>query len=133
MERLLTLGAVFLLGIILVSGCTQNPGKGLLQGNVSIGPLCPVERNPPDPACQPTAQTYESWPIFVWTPGKLAMVAELQPTPPNGTYSLELPAGNYVVDLEKSQALGARNLPANITIRPGQATALDISIDTGIR
>ncbi len=27
--------------------------KGFLEGKVTIGPLCPVETVPPDPACQP--------------------------------------------------------------------------------
>jgi len=32
--------------------------KSPLAGKVNIGPLCPVERNPPDPSCQPTEETY---------------------------------------------------------------------------
>jgi hypothetical protein len=134
MERkyLWILGIISLLGIIAVSGCIQIP-LGRLEGKVSIGPLCPVERIPPDPNCLPTNETYKAWPIGIWTPSKVIEVARIQPSPPDGTYRLELPAGTYIADLEKPQTFGARNLPATITIKPGETTMLNIDIDTGIR
>ncbi len=133
-----TILALVLISVIFLSGCTNAPvpnvtqGKGTLTGKVMIGPLCPVERYPPDPMCKPTADTYKAWPIAVWSPNKVYKVAEIKPDL-NGTYSLELPVGTYVVDLMNKQTFGARNLPATITIRAQETTTLNIDIDTGIR
>ena len=124
--------------IVLLSGCsksnvTQEKETGFLQGKISIGPLCPVERFPPDPNCQPTQETYKAWPIAVWTDNKKAKIAQLTPNI-NGTFSLELAAGTYVVDIDKEQNMfGARNLPATVTIAVNSNTTFDIDIDTGIR
>lgn len=126
-----------MLGLILIAGCIQQAGseaagKGLLQGRVSIGPLCPAERPPPDPGCLPTEETYKAWPIAVWTEDKKTMVALLQPDL-DGAYEIELPPGSYVVDLEKQHRFGSSNLPARIDIRQNETTTLNIDIDTGIR
>ncbi len=52
---------IFLIGIISISGCIQQQNriseKGFLEGKITIGPLCPVEKFPPDPRCQPTEET----------------------------------------------------------------------------
>ncbi len=133
-------GNVFLIGliggIILISGCIQQQNqiseKGFLEGNVTIGPLCPVERFPPDPGCKPTEETYKAWPVAVYTSDKKIKVTQIKPDL-DGTYKIELSAGNYIVDLEKQQPFGGRNLPATISINSGKTTTLNIDIDTGIR
>ncbi len=125
-------------GIILISGCIQQQNqiseKGFLEGKVTIGPLCPVERFPPDPRCQPTEETYKAWPIAVYTSDIKTKVTQIEPNL-DGTYKIELSAGNYIVDLEKQQpfGMGGRNLPATISINSGRTTSLNIDIDTGIR
>ncbi len=104
--------------------------KGVLEGKVSIGPLCPVERNPPDPRCQPTAETYQAWPIAVLHDTvKVATIVAGK----DGTFHVELSPGTYVVDHEKQQHFGKGTLPTTVTIKSGETTTLDINIDTGIR
>ena len=134
-----TFGILALIGLFLISGCAQQPTqetteKGFLQGRVAIGPLCPVERIPPNPSCQPTEETYASRQIAVWTSDKKTKAAQIEPGP-EGMYRMELPAGDYVVDFEKQQpfGVGGSNLPAAIVISPRETTKLDIIIDTGIR
>ncbi|MFH0836343.1 MAG: hypothetical protein V1834_04245 [Candidatus Micrarchaeota archaeon] len=125
--------AVLIAGVILASGCVQQQnaaGKGVLQGTISIGPLCPVERIPPDPACKPAEETFNAWPIAVYDSGK-TKITEIKPDA-NGYYEIELPAGEYIVDLEKEHQFGS-NLPAEVTINANETAALDIDIDTGIR
>lgn len=126
---------ILIIGIILISGCIQQKNqiseKGFLEGKVTIGPLCPVERYPPDPRCQPNEETYKAWPIAVYTPDKKTKVAQIEPLV-NGTYEVELPVGEYTVDLEKQHMFG-KNLPATVAIKKGEITTLDINIDTGIR
>ncbi len=126
---------MLLIGIILTSGCIQQQNriseKGSLEGKITIGPLCPVEKFPPDPRCQPTEATYKAWPIAVYTFDKKTKVAQIEPLV-NGTYKVELPIGEYVVDLEKQHMFG-KNLPAAVTIKKGEITTLNIDCDTGIR
>lgn len=116
------------------SRCGSGNCPGFLEGKITIGPLCPVERVPPEPACQPTKETYENWPVAVWTADKKTRVAQIEPDL-NGAYRIELPAGNYIVDLDGQQPsrVGGSDLPASIKIDSGETTALDIDIDTGIR
>ena len=37
----------------------KSSNTGILMGKISIGPLCPVETDPPQPGCLPTADTYK--------------------------------------------------------------------------
>jgi hypothetical protein len=104
---------------------------GILEGKVTIGPLCPVERIPPDPSCQPTDKTYKAWLIAVYSLDKKTKIAQIKPDI-SGNYKLELPVGNYIVDLEK-QYIFNRSLPTNIAIKKGEIAQLNIDIDTGIR
>ncbi len=130
LEKLLM--GVAVIAALSLGGCKAWQAEyGTLEGMVSIGPLCPVERIPPDPSCLPTEETYEAWPISVYR-NNLAF-RQLEPIPPDGIYSIELPAGKYVVDLNNYRGIGSDNLPQEITILPGEATALDIEIDTGMR
>jgi hypothetical protein len=128
-------GAVFLLAILFISGCTKLIPKenGYLEGVITIGPICPVERIPPDPACLPTAETYKAYPVSVFTSDGKIKIAQLNPSL-DGTFSSELPPGNYLVVLETGKNnIGGSNLPAVVSISSRGKTSLNIDIDTGIR
>ena len=131
--------AVFVIAaIILLSGCIKqqnntNVEKGILSGTVSIGPLCPVERIPPDPRCQPTEETYKSRPIAVWTANKKTKITQIT-VAADGTFKVELSPGSYIVNTENPQSgIGSSNLPAAVTIKAGENTTLNVNFDTGIR
>ncbi len=130
------ISGVFLFGgLLTISGCVKlnTSETGLLEGVISIGPLCPVETVPPDPACQPTAETYIAYPVGVYTSDGTKKIASILPNL-DGSYILELYPGTYKVLLETSQkGVGGNNLPADITISSNDTTNLDINIDTGIR
>ncbi|WPR72150.1 hypothetical protein SLW70_03145 [Flavobacterium sp. NG2] len=130
MKHVLCLSIVF---FIVLWSCetTQVTDKGILEGKINIGPLCPVETIPPKPECIPTKETYDNWPIYIWTLDKKEKIAVLQPEL-NGNYTIELPVGSYIIDLEKQHRFG-KNLPATVTIKNMETTPLDINIDTGIR
>jgi hypothetical protein len=127
------LGAFILL---LIFGCISNPqeqGKGILQGHISIGPLCPVERNPPDPNCLPTEQTYAAYAMTVYRVGAGDPGPLLKETTftgdKDGNYKIELPTGSYVI----RQETGISKFSKTVAIKAGETTTLDIDIDTGIR
>lgn len=104
---------------------------GILEGRITIGPLCPVERIPPDPNCQPTEATYKAWQIAVYTLDKKTKIVQIEPDL-DGSYQIELPVGNYLVDFEEEHMFG-RSLPTSVVIEKEQTKVLNIDIDTGIR
>jgi len=132
--KYLVLSAILI--VILFSCTEQNAivGSGVLKGKISIGPLCPVERNPPDPACLPTMETYKAWAIAVWTANKKSKLATLNPKL-DGTYQIVLPSGNYSIDFDvaHTNTIGSNNLPAIISIANMDTTIFNVNIDTGIR
>jgi hypothetical protein len=135
------IGFLFFTGLSLTPGCDMNnflsdgtgSGFGILAGTINIGPLCPVETIPPDPACLPTAATFKAYPVGIWTADGKTKVITISPGI-NGSYSQQLPTGFYLIDRETTQAgVGGSNLPKTVGIDAGYTTILNISIDTGIR
>ncbi|MCX6684302.1 MAG: hypothetical protein NTZ37_06210 [Methanoregula sp.] len=107
----------------------NGAGTGTLTGNVSIGPLCPVE-----PCIVPydrTVAAYAARPITISTPAG-TVVASVIADPETG-YTVVLKPGTYVVDIPHKGIGGSRELPTTVTIRRDETVRLDISIDTGSR
>ena len=113
-------------------GLHMGPGSvnATLTGNVSIGPLCPVE-----PCTVPRDQlvaAFAARPISIATPGG-SIVASVVADPETG-YTVSLQPGTYtVVDIRHQGIGGSRDLPRTVTLRSGETVRLNISIDTGIR
>ena len=93
---------VFLAGLLLFSGCNKqiNLENGFLEGTISIGPLCPVETDPPSPGCLPTAETYKAYPVYVCTPDGSQKIVLISPAL-DGLFKTELAHGKYLVLLER--------------------------------
>jgi len=126
---------ILLTCIAVMSGCDSKKAlvEGILEGTISIGPICPVETIPPDPACLPTAETYKAYPVNVFTSDGKTKVAQLMPSL-DGSYSSELPPGDYLIVLEGAKNnIGGSNLPVIVSIKAQDKTLLNINIDTGIR
>ena len=51
----------------------------------------------------------------------------------DGTYRVELPAGDYLVDINHAGIDHSPDVPTVVTVRSGETVRLDIDIDTGIR
>jgi hypothetical protein len=128
---------IIVTGFLLMPGCDKlqyNSGDdGFLEGIINIGPICPVETVPPDPACLPTPETYKAYPVSVWTANGRKKIKQISPAS-DGTYRTELAPGNYMVVLERDRnIIGGSNLPLIVSIMPNDSTILNINIDTGIR
>jgi hypothetical protein len=108
---------------------SPGTGTGTLTGNVSIGPLCPVE--PCTLTHDRLVAAYAARPISISTTGG-TVVATVTADPETG-YSVTLKPGTYIVDIPHQGIGGSQGLPETVTIRSGQTVRLDISIDTGIR
>ncbi len=104
---------------------------GKLTGRVTIGPLRPVERIG-EPTLSPPPEAFTSRSINIFAADGATPVTNVKINP-NGTYSVTLPPGNYIVNIARSGIDRARNLPKTVTIVSGATVELDIDIDTGIR
>ena len=130
---------------ILIGGCIQNnitlAEYGILQGKVTIGPLCPVEpcKLPPEQV----AQIYEARKVIIYEQSTKVKIAEFNLNQ-NGEYSLSLKPGSYIVDItdaegnELSLDLSKRPrigniIPKEVELKTGDKVILDFDIDTGIR
>jgi hypothetical protein len=126
---------VLFTGLFFISGCEmqQSGETGLLEGVISIGPICPVETDPPDPHCLQTAKTYKAYPVGVWTSDGTRKITLINPAL-DGSYRTELAPGDYLVILESGQnTIAKSNLPVGVSIISHDKTILNIVIDTGIR
>jgi hypothetical protein len=116
--------------VTLGAGCLQaGSGTGTLTGNLSIGPLCPVE--PCVVSHDRLVAAYTARPITISLPAG-NVVAQVTGDPETG-YTVSLDPGTYIVDIPHQAIGGSRELPVTVTIREGETVRLDISIDTGIR
>jgi len=104
---------------------------GILAGHATVGPICPVERV--GQPCPVPKEAYTSRSLIVYqSDGKT--IAAQKNFDEQGNYEIELPVGNYIVDIPHQGGLGsAKDLPKQVSIKEGQITKLDIDIDTGIR
>jgi hypothetical protein len=128
-------GLTFLTILFLGFGCDKLGSSkiGFLEGRISIGPICPVEKDPPDPGCLPTAETYKAYPVSVWTSNGERKVTQINPEL-DGSYITDLEPGNYLIILETGRSsIGSSNLPVEVNIKSDNITTLNIDIDTGIR
>ena len=134
-SKKIILGLTLLTGLLFNWGCDKlsTQDEGILEGKISIGPICPVETDPPDPGCLPTVETYKAYPVSVWTSDGRRKITLLKPSL-DGSYKTDLESGKYLIILETGgNNIGSSNLPVEITIISGDVITLNIDIDTGIR
>lgn len=122
-----------------IEGEVVDEGNGLLQGKVTIGPLCPVE--PCNVPPELLAGVYKARKIIVYDKATKSKVDEVR-LDKDGFYSLSLKAGEYIVDVSDAEGnalpLDERRpmgnaIPAEAEVKIGAITNLDFDIDTGIR
>ena len=103
----------------------REPG---IAGLATAGPVCPVER-PGDPACDPRPVANAEIVVQDLAGGEVARTR----TNADGTFSLPVPAGDYlVVGLAVEGLMGAPG-PQPVTVTDGKVTSVELAYDTGIR
>ena len=123
--------AVGIIFVILAVSYLLNKADGILQGKVSIGPICPVERV--GQSCPVPKEAYTQREVIVYSSDGKKIIARMNFSD-TGTYKFVLPEGDYVVDIPKTGGLGSsKELPYNVSVGASQPTEFDFSIDTGIR
>lgn len=103
-------------------------GQGGIVGRATAGPVCPVERVPPDPSCaaRPVAGA-----VVVIQDAAGREVARTT-TNADGQFAVEVPPGDYVVVAQPAKGLMGTPQPQPVTVGAGHAS-VDLSYDTGIR
>ena len=123
---------LMILLLIFFTSCTLGPQEfGVLEGQVTIGPLVPVMREGED-APTPAPEVYAAREIVVYKKNGKTEFTRLQ-IDSNGWYQGELPVGTYVIDINRLGIDSAAGLPKEIEIKPNSVITFDIEIDTGIR
>jgi hypothetical protein len=110
------------------SGGGIAPYQSGIEGTVLAGPTCPVERNPPDPACadRPLATG-----VSVSHKGSTDVFATTQSNA-QGVFKISLPPGQYTVTAGSGSMLPRCN-PVDATVGPSGYAQVAVSCDTGIR
>jgi hypothetical protein len=118
--------------VMVLSACSLGPVEyGVLEGQVSIGPLVPVVQEGEDPPT-PAPEVYSARQIVIFKKNGKTEFTRLE-IDPQGHYQAQLPVGIYVVDINRIGIDSAEGLPLEISISADRIFTLDIEIDTGIR
>jgi hypothetical protein len=115
----------------VVSSDAQLPG--FVEGHVKIFPLSDV--NLADDAAATNAVTtapYGEYPLTILSQDGKREVMRVT-ADGNGNYRVELPPGNYVLDIQRRPRGRVRATPQPFTVVSGQTVHVDMNIDTGIR
>ena len=106
------------------------PGATGVQGKATAGPTCPVETNPPDPAC---AERPVAGAVLVFTNAAGTEVARAT-SGADGAFSVELAPGSYTLTAQPAEGLMGTPAPMDVVVEGGQPmTEVQVSYDTGIR
>jgi hypothetical protein len=97
---------------------------GTVQGSVTAGPTCPVER-----AGHPCAPRPVQGLVSARRTDGIARTVALSP---DGIYRMTLSAGTYILSVQTGSFL-PRRPSVTVTVNPGRTDKADISCDTGIR
>ncbi len=104
-------------------------GQTGIAGVAVAGPVCPVETVPPDPACAPRPVPDA---VVVIRDGGGSEVARVV-TAADGSFFVELPAGDYFVEPQAVDGLLGTAGSQNVTVVDRSAAAIQLDYDTGIR
>ncbi len=99
-----------------------------VQGTVSLGPTCPVERVPPNPQCadKPYAAA-----IIIYRAGSQSVFI-MGNSDTNGVFKFSLPPGSYTLKAVSGNVF-PRCTPVNVEVSASGYASTAISCDTGIR
>ena len=128
--------AVVILMMVCVVACGPSPAAtggetGTLEVSVVAGPICPVETQEPDPACEPTPVAGAQ---LVVSPGDGTEIVLAQGTSDaDGFAAFELAPGAYLLTGADVPGLFSVPDPAVVEILAGETASVTLVYDTGIR
>jgi hypothetical protein len=109
--------------------CTglREGGEGI-EGSVTEGPTCPVEKNPPDPNC--ADKPYAEATVTVKNVSGDEYTGK---TGVDGKFRVVVPVGSYTVTVAPINIFPRCEENDEVAVEAGKFTNLEIFCDTGIR
>jgi hypothetical protein len=104
-------------------------GSAGVAGVALAGPVCPVERVPPDPACAARPVPGATVVIRDSSGSEVARTV----TAADGSFFVELPAGEYTVEPQPAAGLMGTASSQGVTVADGAVATVQLDYDTGIR
>ena len=121
---------LMLIGSVLLSDPVP---PGFVEGHVKIFPLSDVnladDGNRTNTA---TSEPYSQYPLVVLTRDGKKEITQVTVNR-NGNYRIELPPGDYMLDMQGPESRSVRVKPRPFTVVSNQTVRVDMTIDTGIR
>lgn len=111
---------------VIVNTKKDFVSTGTIKGLITLSPICPVERMPPEPQCAP--KPYQTKVEIFSSAGKLIKSTQ---SGSDGSFALTLPFGNYNIQAGGG-TIYPRCSPVVVNLQTA-TTSVDISCDTGIR
>ncbi len=123
---------VFFITLFLSLTTISNAqAQGILKGQVTIGPLCPIQ--PCDLSKELIAQAYAAVKLVIYDEKKTTILMETGVSS-DGAYTVELAPGRFVIVVYYGDDFAiSKNLISDVAIKDGQTLVRDFNIDTGIR
>jgi hypothetical protein len=117
--------------VVLVIACGPSaasapPNTGI-RGIVTLGPTCPVEQVGQPPCVEPFAAT-----LAVTSAEDGSVVARVD-SGADGTFTIDVPPGDYVVVPEPGADPFPFGQPVEVTVAAGAYSEIEVAYDTGIR
>ncbi|HZQ84438.1 MAG TPA: hypothetical protein VFA83_06360 [Acidimicrobiales bacterium] len=103
-----------------------QPPSGV-RGMVTAGPVCPVERIPPDPSCADRPITAR----LTLSRGGGGAGGAHGSSGADGTFEIRAAPGHYTLSATTQQAM--RCTPQDVVVSAGAFTDVHVDCDTGIR
>lgn len=111
------------------ASASTSTATAVLSGSVTAGPVCPVEKVPPDPSCAPKA-VHGAHLLIRDAEGKV--VATLT-TDANGAFSVTLPLGSYTIVAQPVTGLLRAPDAKQVVVGASGLSGIALTYDTGIR
>lgn len=106
------------------------PFKSGVRGRVTLGPTCPVMREPPDPGC--VDKPYQTKvQVFAKQSASVFPFSTVE-TNSSGAYTVALPPGDYTLKPVSGSPFPSCETK-DVTIAPDVMSNLDLTCDSGIR
>jgi len=125
LPKCLILGCFFL--ALTQTAWIKAAPPGFLEGHLKIILSREVELADGTPA--PVSAEY---PLIVMSQGRKTEVTRVT-ADGNGNYRVELPPGDYVLDIQRRPRGRVRATPRPFTMVSGQTVRVDMDVDTGVR
>ena len=118
-----------MLFVVLSMACGRGPEASIMISGLALaGPVCPVETNPPDPACAPRP-VVGAMVLAVSESGDRVEVT----TGPDGRFSFDVAAGRYQIVAQPVEGMMGTPEPIAVDAASGSIDVGVLMYDTGIR